>query len=143
MKKVQSAEDYIAAHHAWRDGLALLVSLLRSTELQESIKWGTPHYTLDGKNVVGIAEFKNHFALWFHQGVFLKDPEQILHNAQSGKTKGLRQIRFSHADELEPEILRAYILEAIANEKAGKSIRMAKPGKYTLPPILENALSGD
>ncbi len=143
MKEVQTAEDYIAAHSAWRDGLVMLVSLLRDTELDESIKWGTPHYTLDGKIVVGIAAFKHHFALWFHQGAFLKDPEGLLYNAQEGKTKGLRQIRFTDPDQIDSGVLQAYIEEAISNERAGKSIDVAEPGKYAMPPILDQALSGN
>jgi uncharacterized protein YdeI (YjbR/CyaY-like superfamily) len=26
-----------------------------STEMEEAVKWGTPTYTLEGKNVVGLA----------------------------------------------------------------------------------------
>jgi uncharacterized protein YdeI (YjbR/CyaY-like superfamily) len=32
----------------------------------ETIKWGMPHFTVDGKNVAGIAGFKAHCALVIH-----------------------------------------------------------------------------
>jgi uncharacterized protein YdeI (YjbR/CyaY-like superfamily) len=35
---------------------------------------------------LGIGAFKNHFCLWFHQGVFLKDKQTLLINAQENKT---------------------------------------------------------
>ena len=141
MKRAATAEAYIEAHPRWEKGLKKLVSLLRGSGLEETIKWGAPHYSLNGRNVVGIAAFNNHFALWFHQGVFLKDPENILHNAQEGKTKGLRQVRYAHEDEIDEDLLRVYIAEAIENEKSGKSIKTAQPGKYDMPPQLLKALS--
>jgi uncharacterized protein YdeI (YjbR/CyaY-like superfamily) len=34
--------------------------------LDETIKWGMPHFTLNGKNLAGIAAFKAHAALVLH-----------------------------------------------------------------------------
>jgi uncharacterized protein YdeI (YjbR/CyaY-like superfamily) len=45
--------------------------------------------------VVGIGSFKSYFGLWFHQGALLSDDENVLINAQEGKTKALRQWRHS------------------------------------------------
>lgn len=55
---------------------------------------GVRLYILNGKNVIGLGAFKNHFAIWFFNGVFLKDEKQLLTNAQEGKTKALRQMHF-------------------------------------------------
>ncbi|MBW8752809.1 MAG: YdeI/OmpD-associated family protein [Sphingomonadales bacterium] len=35
-------------------------------EVEETIKWGMPHFTLKGKNVAGLAAFKAHAALIIH-----------------------------------------------------------------------------
>ncbi len=35
-------------------------------EAQETIKWGMPHFTVGGKNVVGLAAFKAHAAVVIH-----------------------------------------------------------------------------
>ena len=59
--KVTNADEYIARHPAWQDILSTLRTLLLQTELEETIKWGTPVYTLDGKNVAAIAGFKSLF----------------------------------------------------------------------------------
>ncbi len=98
-----------------------------STEMKETIKWGTPTYTIDGKNVIGLTAFKSYVGIWFHQGVFLKDDQGKLINAQEGKTKGLRQWRFSSYEEIEKDLVLQYVLEAIQNQKDGKEIIIKKP----------------
>jgi uncharacterized protein YdeI (YjbR/CyaY-like superfamily) len=54
--------------------------LLVATELEETIKWGIPVYTIKNKNVVGLSAFKDYFGRWFYQGTFLEDPAQVLIN---------------------------------------------------------------
>ena len=34
--------------------------------LDETIKWGMPHFTLGGKNLFGLAAFKEHASLIIH-----------------------------------------------------------------------------
>lgn len=140
MKKYQDVEAYIEEHPEWAEGLLLLREIMRSTEMAETIKWGAPHYTINGKNVVGIAAFKNHFALWFHQGAFLSDPNKLLFNAQEGKTKGLRQIRFTDSKQIKKSVLLKYAKEAIANEKAGLGIKPTKSRQFVMPTELQQAL---
>lgn len=139
MKGAKTVNEYISKNEKWAEGLQILQELTVSTELEESIKWGTPHYTIDGKIVVGIVAFKEHFALWFHQGVFLSDPDKKLINAQEGTTKGMRQWRFTSVEEIDPKMVRAYLLEAIENQKAGKMIQ-PEPKKVSVPIELEKAL---
>jgi len=40
---------------------------------------------LGQKNVLAICKFKHHFGIWFFNGVFLNDPENLLETAQKGK----------------------------------------------------------
>jgi len=112
----------------WPEELALLNAIISKTELSETIKWGAPAYVLGKKNVLGVGGFKNYVALWFWNGVFLKDPKGVLVNAQEGRTRGLRQWRFSAKAEIEKneDAILQYIREAIANEKAGLSIKPEK-----------------
>jgi hypothetical protein len=49
-EKNRSAEEFISKHPQWRELLETLREILRSTELEETIKWGVPVYTLDGRN---------------------------------------------------------------------------------------------
>lgn len=97
----------------WDREIEVLQQIIAKTPLVETTKWGGPVYTFQDKNVVGVGAFKNHFALWFYNGVFLKDPLNKLHNAQEEKTKAMRQWRFTSKEEiLENEVL-AYLNEAI------------------------------
>ncbi len=130
-------------HEQWQDLLEPLRELLLASELQETVKWGAPTYVLADKNVVGLGAFKNHCALWFHQGVFLKDEKKKLVNAQEGSTKGLRQWRFEQGDKINRRLVQSYIKEAIANQKEGKSIKPAPASndRPALPVDLEKALA--
>lgn len=138
MRKVSNASEYVASQDKWKEEIILLRELCLQTELEETIKWGIPTYTYRNNNIVGIASFKNHCALWFHQGVFLKDPKKILINANKEQTKGLRQLRFKDKSEINPEIILEYLKESIQNEKEGKRIRPQKTAILTLPEELSN-----
>ena len=65
MKKTTSVEDYINTNIHFEKALKLLREIINSTELEETIKWNAPTYTLNGKNVIGLGAFKNHFGIWF------------------------------------------------------------------------------
>lgn len=110
----------------WEEELLFLKSIIDKTELTETIKWGGPIYVYNKKNVIGIGGFKNYFAIWFLNGVFLKDEKKRLINAQEDKTKSMRQWRFTSKEEVNEKEVLEYILEAIENEKQGKVIKPAK-----------------
>ncbi len=134
------AVDAIIASSPRKDELTLLRALLLETELSETVKWGAPHYTIDGKIVVGIAGFKSYAGLWFHQGVFLTDAAKVLVSAQRGGAKALRQWRFSSKEEIDPALVTAYVLEAIQNQKDGKEMK-PQPKRVSLPSELKEALA--
>lgn len=130
---------YLEKHAQWRDFLEPARELMRGTEMEETVKWGVPTYTLNGKNIIGLAGFRNHCAIWFHNGVFLKDKEKQLVNAQEGTTKAQRQWRFEAGDRFPKRLVKSYVLEAMDNARSGKTI---KPEKKTLliPGELQTAL---
>ncbi|GGK17166.1 hypothetical protein GCM10007962_09260 [Yeosuana aromativorans] len=136
MPKINSVDDYIESHHHFSDGLNLLRSIIEKTELVETIKWNSPVYTIDGKNVVGMGAFKHHFGIWFFNGVFLKDEKNLLVTAQE-KTKGLRQMRFESVDDINTNAVLAYIKEAIQNQKLGKEIKPEKTKTIVIPEALK------
>ena len=127
-----SVPDLISDMKPWVDELMLLREIILSAGLKEEIKWGGPIYTLEGKNVLAIGGFKNFFTIWFHNGAFLSDPAKVLINATEGRTRGLRQWRFTSMKEIKPALVKKYVREAVENEKAGKRI---KPEKKPLPEI--------
>ena len=136
---------YIDKHAHWREELHALRALFHDSELEEDIKWGAPAYILNGKIVEGLGAFKNHLGLWFHQGVFLKDVQHKLLNAQEVKTKALRQWRIEKGDTLEKKLIAQYIQEAVENSLAGKEIKpqRTKIKDITIPAELYTAFNED
>lgn len=126
----------------WDDEIEIIKSILNKTELIETTKWGGIVYTINNKNVIGIGAFKNYFALWFYNGVFLKDELNVLVNANEGVTKALRQWRFTSKKEINEKHILAYINEAIANEKEGKSIKPTKKSRIVCE-FLDTELESD
>ncbi|QBA65640.1 hypothetical protein EQY75_09100 [Muriicola soli] len=125
------------------EGLNRLRRLALQTELQEDLKWGIPVYTLKGKNVFGISAFKTHFGIWFFNGCYLKDPEGVLENAQEGKTKAMRHYKFSSLDEIMPDIVLAYMTEAVENQKKGLIHKPDRKKKTEIPAELLQVLEKD
>ncbi len=126
MLKTDSVDQYILNLNFGQDIVMILRQILNSSELVEAVKWGIPTYTLKNKNVVALAVFKSHVALWFWNGVFLEDKSKVLINAQEGKTQGMRQWRFTNVSELDAPLILQYVEEAIENQKQGKIVKPRK-----------------
>ena len=135
--------DIIAEMEPWVEELMLLREIILSTGLKEEIKWGGPIYTLDGKNVLAIGGFKNFATIWFHQGVFLSDPANVLINANEGNTRGLRQWRFTSMKEIKPALVKKYVQEAIKNAKEGKESKPEKKAPLAFPDVFAKAMKKD
>ncbi|MBE0663424.1 MAG: YdeI/OmpD-associated family protein [Bacteroidales bacterium] len=127
----------------WQDELEILRSIIIKTSLTSEIKWGMEIFTWNGKRVVGYLGFKNFFSLWFYNGVFLSDKYKALVNAQEGKTKALRQWRFTSSSEIDEEKILEYINEAIENEKAGRVWKPEKSGQLEIPELMHASFEQD
>ncbi|WP_130734201.1 YdeI family protein [Flavobacterium sp. J27] len=125
----------------WAEELETLKSIIEKTDLVETTKWGTAVYTHNNKNIIGIGGFKSYFGIWFYNGVFLKDDKNLLINAQEGKTKSLRQMRFQSKAEIDEKNILTYIKEAIAIEEKGLTIKVEKQTFQS--DYLENALNAN
>ena len=143
MVKPKTVEEYISKHPKWTKSLKHLHNLISGTELKATIKWGQPTYSLDGKNVVGIGSFKKHFGLWFFNGALLNDPDGHLHNAQQGKTKAMRQLRFESFEDIDDKIVTGFLQQTIENQKDGKEVKIDTKREANIPPLLENTFSDD
>lgn len=138
----EKVTSYIENLEKWTQELQLLRSFLLEFDLEENIKWKAPTYSYKGKNVVGISAFKNYFGLWFFQGVFIDDIFNKLINAQQGKTKAMRQWRFTSADEIDREQIINYISQAIQNVELGKEIKPSRENKtLEIPELLLKELN--
>ena len=111
--------------------------------LTEELKWGCPCYTLDGRNVVLIHVFKDYCAFLFFNGALLKDAKKILVQ-QSANVQAARQARFTDTATVERQsaILKTYIREAAALEKAGKRVALKAVEEYEVVPEFQEYLDG-
>lgn len=125
----------------WQGCFLLLREMALESGLTEELKWGHPCYTLKGKNVFLIHGFKDYCAVLFHKGALLKDAKGLLvrqtANVQSG-----RQLRFRDVEEIEAHtaLIKAYMAEAIANEKAGRNVPMKKTAEFDMPAEFAKAM---
>ncbi|MBX3000441.1 MAG: YdeI family protein [Caldilineaceae bacterium] len=139
--RTPQVDGYIRKNKQWQDELERLRTIVLDCGLTEEVKWKHPCYTLDGRNIVLIHEFKEYCALLFFKGALLNDPIGILiqqtENVQAG-----RQIRFTNVDEIvEMEhILKGYINEAIEVEKAGLSMKFKETTDFPMPQELQTKL---
>jgi uncharacterized protein YdeI (YjbR/CyaY-like superfamily) len=141
MLRHRSVDAYIDTAEHWQLELKALRRLLLSTGLSETVKWGGPCYTFNGKNVVGLTAFKAYFGLWFFQGALLKDAEQVLVNAQEGRTKAQRQWRMHAAKDIRPALIKRYVKEAIMHATIGRELKRERGKPIALPDELKAALT--
>lgn len=145
MKYSKTVKEYISCSGKWQSALTLLQEIMLSTNVEETVKWGIPVYTFESKNIVGIAGFKSYVGLWFYQGALLKDTYKKLINAQEGTTKALRQWRFNAVEEIEldAEIIKEYLEEAILNQAQGKEIKPTRKEVFNMANELSQFLAAD
>ncbi|MCB0457953.1 MAG: DUF1801 domain-containing protein [Flavobacteriaceae bacterium] len=112
--------------NTWREELETLRQIVLETGLKEEIKWGVPVYTGNGKNVATINALKESANIGFFKGVLLTDKHKILQ--QQGNLQSDRLVKFKNIEEIEKlkDVLKSYILEAIAIEKSGKKVEFKK-----------------
>jgi uncharacterized protein YdeI (YjbR/CyaY-like superfamily) len=79
----------------WEVEIAEMRRVLAGLAMKEECKWGKPTYTVDGKNIVIMQGFKEHFGLGFFQGALLKDPKKVL--VQLGQVHAGRVMKFTSA----------------------------------------------
>jgi uncharacterized protein YdeI (YjbR/CyaY-like superfamily) len=130
-------------NNQWQKELEFLRAIVGKTALVETRKWGGEVYTYNNGNVLMIGAFKNHVGLWFYNGAFLKDPYDVLENAQEGKTKAMRHWKFTSIDEMEGDKIMEYVQEAIGNEKKGMKWKAEKSEEVEIPEVLTEAFDKD
>ncbi|WP_036601036.1 YdeI/OmpD-associated family protein [Olivibacter sitiensis] len=139
----EQAERFFEKAKQWKEEFHVLRKIVRENKsLEEDYKWMHPCYTFQGQNIVLIHGFKEYCALLFHKGALLKDPKKILVQ-QTKNVQSARQIRFSNMDEIlkNRSIVKAYIKEAIQNEKAGLKVEMKTTTEFEMPQEFQSALT--
>lgn len=129
--------------HKWPEELNTLRGLILELGLEEEIKWGFPCYTLNGKNILMLAPFKDNCSISFFKGALLKENPILEKSGENSNT--FRLIRFQGIDKIlkEKETIQHIIQEAIEIEKSGKKLPKTDYSAIELPEELENAFEDD
>jgi uncharacterized protein YdeI (YjbR/CyaY-like superfamily) len=133
----------MAYRDRWKAEIAAMRRVLAGFGMKEERKWGKPTYTVDGKNIVILQGFKEYFALGFFQGALLKDPKKVL--VQLGQVQAGRVMKFTSAKDIAAKaaMIKAYVREAIAVEKAGLRIEPKKTSDFPVPEELTERFRKD
>jgi uncharacterized protein YdeI (YjbR/CyaY-like superfamily) len=137
-------DAFLKRQDKWRAEFVKLRQILLASGLTEDLKWGQPCYAVGGKNVALIHGFKEYCAILFHKGALLKDPKRVLIR-QTKNVQAARQIRFTSVEDVTKleKTLKAYVREAIENERAGLTVQLKKTEDFELPEELEARLAAN
>jgi uncharacterized protein YdeI (YjbR/CyaY-like superfamily) len=129
-----SVDPFFMNLKVWREELLVLRSLVLECGLTEELKWSAPCYVQGKSNVIIIQGFKEYCALMFFKGALLKDEKGLL-RAPGQNTQSGRLIPFTSLEQIieQADVLKAYIHEAIDNEKAGLKVVHKQVSDYPVP----------
>ena len=136
-------EAFFRKDGPWRAELAALRAILADCPVAEDFKWRSPVYTAHGGNIATVWGLKDYAALSFFKGVLLKDPAGIL-VAPGDNSRSVRLAKFTSVAQIAAAetVLKAYVAEAVENEKAGLKVEFAKDD-LAYPDELVDRLDGD
>lgn len=128
--------------HRWTPGLVTLREVALASGLVETMKWGSPCYTLDGKNVAMLISFKDSYGLSFFKGAAMSDPDGTLESA-GPNSQHARFLKFRAPDEASVRRAQAvaFLDQAMALERAG--VKTAPAARPDVPGELEARLAAD
>lgn len=111
----------------WQEELETLRQIALDSGLTEQVKWGVPCYTFNDNNIAVVSAFKDYCSLSFFKGVLMQDTNNIL-DKTSESMQSARFIKFTTSKEIiaKSTILKSYIFQAIAVEKAGLKVDFKK-----------------
>jgi uncharacterized protein YdeI (YjbR/CyaY-like superfamily) len=100
-------------------------------EIEETIKWGSPVFVYHG-NLCMTWAFKEHAAIFFFKGALMKDPYKVLLESEGGNVSS-RSIRFTNASQVNVQIVREYLEQALEINKKGLKIKPEKKAPLAIP----------
>jgi uncharacterized protein YdeI (YjbR/CyaY-like superfamily) len=149
MAKLNSkVTDYIAKSADFaKPILNHLREIIHSTcpDVEEDIKWGTPHYGYKGDHLVMMAGFKSHCSFSLYKAEIMKD-KTIQDSVKAGKKFGYMD-KVKSIDELPAKkVLMAYIKEAMVINESGLKkavVKSDKPKVVEMPDYFAKALKAN
>lgn len=124
--------------HRWTDELQFLRAIVLKAGLGEELKWSMPCYTMNEKNILIVAAWKDYCSISFFKGALLKDTKQLL--ATPGEnSNAMRQFRFTDTKQIikTEKLILQYIKEAVVIEQSGVKITAPKKELVIIPELKE------
>ncbi len=139
--KNPKVDAYLKKPRPWQDEIRELREIILDCGLTEELKWGKPCYALEESNVVILIPLKEHCALMFAKGALLKDAKGLL-GKPGEHTQAGRWLKFASVREIQARkaIIKAYIREAMAAQRAGLEVRYKETSEFAVPEEFEKAL---
>jgi len=119
-----------------------LRSIILDCGLDEELKWGKPCFSFEGKNVAIIQPFKAHCSLMFFKGLLLQDTHGLL-RSQGQNTQSALRLEFTSEAQVKKAVVKSYVNQAKAVEKAGLSVEFKAKRELELPEELTQILKKD
>lgn len=135
-------DAFVNRASAWRGEIQKLRSILLESGLDEDLKWGKPCFQYEGSNIAIIQPFKAHCALMFFKGALLEDTRGLL-RSQGENTQSAMRLEFTSEDQIKKTVVKAYVKQAIAVEKAGLQVDFKAKRELELPEELTQILKKD
>jgi uncharacterized protein YdeI (YjbR/CyaY-like superfamily) len=135
----RSVDELVGRSNAWQGVVRKLRSVLLDCGLDEELKWGKPCFLFEGKNVAIVQPFKEHCSLMFFKGALLRDTHGLL-RSQGKNTQSALRLEFTSEDQVTKTVLKDYVKQAIAVEKAGLEVDFKARRELELPEELTQIL---
>lgn len=142
----KNVDTYIAksANFA-KEVLEYLRNIIHETcaDVDEDIKWGTPHYSYKGDHLCMMAGFKNHCSFSLYKAEFMKD-KAVEDSVKSGKKFGYMDKLKSVSELPAKRVLVSLIKEAMLLNEQGikkEKLKSDKPKVFEVPDYFEKFLT--
>lgn len=130
IKKDKKVDSYIAKSEEFAKPVPNHIRELvhkACPNVEETIKWGFPHFDYKGTMMCSMASFKQHCAFNFWKATIMKDPAKIFNRSEKTAMGCLGQIK-SFSDLPKDKIFIEYIKQAVKlNDEGVKLPAKAKP----------------
>lgn len=135
-------DEFVSRARTWRGEIQKIRSILLDLGLDEDLKWGKPCFMFEGKNIAIIQPFKAHCSLMFFKGALLEDTHGLL-RSQGENTQSALRLEFTSEAQVTKKVLKSYVTQAIAVEKAGLEVEFKAKSELELPEELTQILKKD
>ena len=135
-------DAFVSGAKNWQGEIRKLRSILLDCGLDEDLKWGKPCFMCEGKNVAIIQPFREHCSLMFFKGALLQDTHGLL-RSQGKNTQAALRLEFISEAQIKTTVVKSYVTQAIAVEKAGREVDFRAKHELELPEELVQFLKKD